>query len=72
MTELIQLHVLMVLLRLKLTPLKYKGAQTLAADATVAVPLLRLAQQYMPVQESVVPLIAAVQAVVNGVAAVML
>ena len=70
--ELMQVHVLTTLLTLKPTPLNQRGAQTVAAVATGAVPLTSLAQQWVPGHESVVPVAVAVQEVEYAVATVTL
>lgn len=72
LTWLMQVHVLITLLTLKPTPLNQRGAQTVAAEVTGAVPLTSLAQHEVRGHESVVPAAVAVQVVVKGVAAVTL
>ena len=72
LTELMQVHVLITLLTLKPTPLNQRGAQTVAAEVTGAVPLTSLAQHEVRGHESVVPAAAAVHAVEKAVATVTL
>ena len=72
LTELMQVHVLATLLTLKATPLNQRGAQTVAAVVTGAVPLTSLAQHEVRGHESVVPVAVAVHAVEKAVATVTL